>query len=72
MLTASRSLGDKTFDPDQVRNLLEAKVVSAIRSHAATKTLNELHENRDAFAQSDQGKSVEESFKDNGLTYSRK
>ncbi len=67
VLTASRSLGDKTFDSDQVRNLLEAKVVSAIRSHAATKTLSELHENRDAFAQAIKG-SVLESFRANGLT----
>ena len=67
VLTASRSLGDKTFDSDQVRNLLEAKVVSAIRSHAATKTLNELHENRDAFSQAIKG-SVLESFRANGLT----
>ena len=67
VLTASRSLGDKTFDPDQVRNLLEAKVVSALRSHAATKTLNDLHENRDAFAQ-DIKSSVVESFGANGLT----
>jgi uncharacterized membrane protein YqiK len=67
VLTASRSLGNKTFDPDQVRNLLEAKVVSALRSHAATKTLNELHENRDAFAQ-DIKADVIKSFQANGLT----
>ncbi|MDH3236015.1 MAG: SPFH domain-containing protein, partial [Alphaproteobacteria bacterium] len=41
LLTASRSLGDKTFDSDKVRNLLEAKVVSALRSYAATKSLSE-------------------------------
>ena len=40
LLTASRSLGDKTFDAEKVRNLLEAKVVSALRSYAATKTLS--------------------------------
>ncbi len=67
VLTASRSLGDKTFDPDQVRNLLEAKVVSAVRSQAATKTLSELHENRDVFSQAIKG-GVLESFKANGLT----
>ena len=50
LLTASRSLGEKTFDADNVRNLLEAKIISALRSYAATKTLNELHENRDTFA----------------------
>jgi len=66
VLTASRSLGDKTFDPDKVRNLLEAKVVSAVRSYAATKTLNELHENRDIFAKAVR-ESVVESFHANGL-----
>ena len=66
VLTASRSLGDKTFDPDKVRNLLEAKVVSALRSYAATKTLNELHENRDIFAKAVR-EGVVESFHANGL-----
>ena len=66
LLTASRSLGEKTFDAEQVRNLLEAKVVGAIRSYAATKTLNELHENRDTFAQQIK-ESVLDSFKGNGL-----
>lgn len=67
VLTASRSLGEKTFDADQVRNLLEAKVVSALRSYAATKTLKELHENRDAFAR-DIKQNVIESFSANGLS----
>src|SRR6202047_1970698 len=66
VLTASRSLGEKTFDADKVRNLLEAKVVGALRSFAATKTLKELHENRDAFAQQIK-ESVSESFVANGL-----
>ncbi len=66
LLTASRSLGEKTFDADKVRNLLEAKVVSTLRSYAATKTLNELHENRDTFAK-DIKASVVESFQANGL-----
>ncbi|MDP6566794.1 MAG: SPFH domain-containing protein [Alphaproteobacteria bacterium] len=66
VLTASRSLGEKTFDSDKVRNLLEAKVVSALRSYAATKTLKELHENRDAFAR-DIKANVIESFSANGL-----
>ncbi len=66
LLTASRSLGEKTFDAEKVRNLLEAKVISAIRSYAATKTLKELHENRDVFAQ-DIKDSVIESFLANGL-----
>ncbi len=67
LLTASRSLGEKTFDSDKIRNLLEAKVVSALRSYSATKTLTELHENRDVFAQEIKA-NVKESFKANGLT----
>jgi uncharacterized membrane protein YqiK len=66
VLTASRSLGEKTFDADKVRNLLEAKVVGALRSYAATKTLKELHENRDAFAREIKD-NVSESFAANGL-----
>ena len=66
ILQASRSLGEKTFAPDQVRNLLEAKVVSALRSYSATKTLNELHENREILAQSIK-ENVLESFRANGL-----
>jgi uncharacterized membrane protein YqiK len=67
LLTASRSLGEKTFDADNIRNLLEAKIISALRSYAATKTLTELHENRDVFARDIKGY-VLESFKVNGLT----
>jgi len=66
VLTASRSLGEKTFDADKVRTLLEAKVISALRSYAATKTLQELHKNRDAFAK-DIKENVIESFRANGL-----
>lgn len=66
LLVASRSLGEKTFDADAVRSLLEAKVVGAIRSYAATKTLTELHEDRNGFAQSIR-ETVVESFKANGL-----
>ncbi|MBT4045241.1 MAG: hypothetical protein HOK21_17930 [Rhodospirillaceae bacterium] len=66
VLVASRSLGEKTFDSDKVRNLLEAKVVGALRSYAATKTLKELHQNRDAFA-SEIRNGVTESFTSNGL-----
>ena len=67
LLAAARSLGERTFDTEKVRMLLEAKIVSALRSYAATKTLSELHENRDAFAKAVQA-SVVESFHANGLT----
>ena len=66
VLIASRSLGEKTFDSDMVRNLLEAKVVGALRSYAATKTLKELHQHRDDFA-TDIRNGVTESFTANGL-----
>ncbi len=66
VLTASRTLGEKTFDAEKVRNLLEAKVVGALRSFAATKTLKQLHENRDGFAREIKD-SVSESFVANGL-----
>jgi uncharacterized membrane protein YqiK len=66
VLTASRTLGEKTFDAEKVRNLLEAKVVGALRSFAATKTLRELHENRDGFAREIKD-NVSESFATNGL-----
>ena len=67
LLAAARSLGERTFDTEKVRMLLEAKIVSALRSYAATKTLSELHENRDTFAKAVQT-SVVESFHANGLT----
>lgn len=67
LLTAGRSLGEKTFDPDSIRDLLEAKIISALRSYSATKTLNELHENRDLFANEIKNQ-VLESFSSNGLT----
>ncbi|MBT6277873.1 MAG: hypothetical protein HOI95_27540, partial [Chromatiales bacterium] len=66
LLVAARSLGEKTFNPDDVRNLLEAKVVSALRSFAATKSLTELHEDRNGFAQLVKS-NVAESFMSNGL-----
>lgn len=67
LLTAGRSLGEKTFDPEKVRSLLEAKVVGALRSYAATKSLKELHENREAMAEAIKA-NVMESFRANGLT----
>ena len=66
VLTASRTLGEKTFDAEKVRNLLEAKVVGALRSFAATKTLRQLHENRDGFAREIK-ENVSDSFAANGL-----
>lgn len=47
---ASRSLGDKSFSADGIKQLVEEKLVSAMRSAAAERELVELHENRRQFA----------------------
>ena len=59
VLSAVASLGDKTLEPDNVKALLEGKLVGILRSVAATMDLQELHEKRQDF--SDQ---VRESCKD--------
>ena len=59
VLNAVASLGDKTLEPENVKSLLEGKLVGILRSVAATMALQELHEKRQDF--SDQ---VRESCKD--------
>ena len=59
VLNAVASLGDKTLEPENVKALLEGKLVGILRSVAATMELQELHEKRQDF--SDQ---VRESCKD--------
>lgn len=46
---AARSLGDKMGDANAVRALVEDKLVSALRTVAATKNLEELNTERDRF-----------------------
>ena len=55
VLNASRTLGEKTFDAEKVRNLLEAKVVGAMRSFAATKTLRAIAREPRRLCQGNQG-----------------
>lgn len=43
---AAQTLGNRTFDADKLRDLIEGKLVDALRSVAAGMTLDELHENR--------------------------
>jgi len=50
ILNAARSLGEKSVDAHSVGALVFEKLVSALRSVAATKDLVELHTQRDAFA----------------------
>ncbi|MGE3635661.1 MAG: flotillin family protein, partial [Sandaracinaceae bacterium] len=49
ILQASRSLGERMGDPDAVKELVEDKLVSALRTAAAGKTLEQLNSERDAF-----------------------
>jgi uncharacterized membrane protein YqiK len=66
ILTAARSLGEKSLNTDSVKDLVEAKLVGALRSVAATKTLIELHEERDSFADEVQ-KALMNDLPQNGL-----
>ena len=47
---ASQTLGRRTFQTDQLRDLIDGMMVDALRSVAARSTMDELHENRSAFA----------------------
>jgi uncharacterized membrane protein YqiK len=50
ILRASRTLGDKSLDPKNLRELEEGKLIGALRSVAATQSLRDLHEKRQEFA----------------------
>lgn len=47
---AARSLGDKALSAASVKELVEGKLVGALRSITATRDLMELHQKRDEFA----------------------
>ncbi len=67
ILNASRSLGDRSVHADTVRELVFEKLVSALRSVAATRELAQLHAERDDFATT-VSQLVREDLKSNGLT----
>ncbi|MBF9043102.1 flotillin [Rhodobacterales bacterium HKCCE4037] len=46
---ASQTLGRRTFQPDQLKALIDGMMIDALRSVAARLTMEELHENRAAF-----------------------
>jgi flotillin len=50
VMNASRSLGEKSITAQEVAHLVFEKLVSALRSVAATKDLVEIHSQRNAFA----------------------
>ena len=63
---AAQTLGDRTFNTDALREMVEGKLVDALRSVAAQMTLDELHENRSEFVQQVQ-QTVAEDLTKNGL-----
>lgn len=67
ILQASRSLGDKMSDVSQISDTVENKLVSALRSAAAKKTLTELHTDREAFVH-EVMKDITNDLAENGLT----
>jgi uncharacterized membrane protein YqiK len=66
ILQASRSLGDKMTDPRAVKELIEDKLVSALRTAAAGKSLEQLNSERDAFL-AEVIKLVADDLQSNGL-----
>lgn len=46
---AAQALGDRLDDPDKVKELMESKFVGALRSAAASMSMDELHKNRPDF-----------------------
>jgi uncharacterized membrane protein YqiK len=49
IVRASQTLGRRTFQPDQLKSLIDGMMVDALRSVAARMTMDELHENRSEF-----------------------
>lgn len=48
---AAQTLGDKTFDVEGLRSMIEGKLVDGLRSVAAQMTMDDLHEQRSNFVQ---------------------
>jgi flotillin len=67
ILQAARSLGNRSVQLDGVSELVQEKLVSALRTVAATKELVELHSKRDEFAQAVQ-EILTHDLASNGLT----
>lgn len=64
--SAAQTLGLRTMQPEQLKDLVEGKFVDALRSVAAELTMTELHEQRTHFVQKVQQVSSEDLLK-NGL-----
>lgn len=66
ILQASRSLGERMCRADEVEELVEDKLVSALRTAAASKSLEQLNSERDAFL-AEVMKLVADDLSSNGL-----
>lgn len=64
--TAAQTLGDRTNDPGQLKQLVEGKFVDALRAAAAAMTMEQLHEKRSEFVQNVK-QAVGEDLSKNGL-----
>jgi len=67
ILNAARSLGEKSVSEENISKLVMEKLISALRTVAATKALIELHTKRDEFASAVQ-ELVTNDLQENGLT----
>lgn len=63
---AAQTLGERTFHVDQLREMIEGKLIDGLRAVAAQLTMDELHESRAEFVQQVQ-KAVSEDLLKNGL-----
>ena len=63
---ATQTLGRRTFHADQLLELIEGKLVDALRSVSARMTMDELHESRGAFV-AEVGENLTDSLARNGL-----
>lgn len=64
---AAQTLGDRTFDVEQLREMIEGKLIDGLRAVAAKMTMDSLHENRADFVQEVQN-TVSEDLTKNGLS----
>lgn len=67
IINAARSLGDKTASEETIKRLIEDKLVSALRTAAAIRTLEDLNTERDKFVK-DVMSLVSDDLKHNGFT----
>ena len=63
---AAQTLGQRTMEPEQLKELVEGKFVDALRTAAAEMTMEELHEKRGAYVQRVR-ETVAEDLTKNGL-----